>query len=53
MKGGDKLFPATPEGQKAAIADCRLAQELLGEWPSPLGVAVVDVQSRQIVNFVY
>jgi hypothetical protein len=41
MEGGDKLFPVTPEGQKAAIADCQLAKELLGEWPSPLSVAVV------------
>jgi hypothetical protein len=53
MEGGDKLFPVTSEGQKAAIADCQLAQELLGEWPSPISVAVIDAQSGQIVNFLY
>jgi hypothetical protein len=53
MEGGNKLFLATPEGQKAAIADCQLAQELLGEWPSPLSVAVVDARTEKILDFAY
>jgi hypothetical protein len=52
MEGGNKLFLATPEGQKAAIADCQLAQELLGEWPSPLSVAVVDARTEKILGFI-